>query len=180
MDSIDLPKDAPEKQNIEYHRALHFLNFYNHKYNSSFRIKRLADSPDVICEDENGNRINLEITLAEDRRNDIKAMLGKSDHKSAALKRRLPVATEPLRPINRIYEAIYRKIYNRYGPNTALIICYASPLKSQYEENDWNDIKRHKFSLSNVAYDPFDKGIWIVSLRGGIVFRILYCLQQVC
>ena len=171
--NIELHEKAPGKQRIEYWRAKDFLVKYNQQQDSSFKIKELSDSPDVVCEDENGDRLNLEITLIEDRCDDIKSLLGRSDHKNSKLGTKLRLATDPIQPVKRIYKAIRNKINNHYGSNVALVICYTTLLKSEAHESDWKDLKDHRFVLDDIDDIPFDKGIWVISLRGSVVFRIL-------
>ena len=68
-----------EKEKIEKATAEKFLAAYNANSNTAFEIKEQSDSPDIVCEDKDGNQLKLEITLTEDQDNDIKALLGRSE-----------------------------------------------------------------------------------------------------
>ncbi len=68
-----------EKRMIEADTAEGFLRLYNLEKGSAFRVVRYGDSPDVECADSGGRKLNLEITLTEDRPRDIQALLGRSE-----------------------------------------------------------------------------------------------------
>src|SRR6267143_802335 len=71
-----------EKVAIERATAEGFLSLYNKERGSTLKIIRMANAPDVICQDDQGKTLNLEITLTEDRPGDILARLGRSEQRS--------------------------------------------------------------------------------------------------
>jgi len=71
-----------EKQKIEQASAEGFIELFNQQFGTDYQIVELGDAPDVRCQDSKGTKLNLEITLTEDRDLDIKAILGKSSHRS--------------------------------------------------------------------------------------------------
>jgi len=146
-----------EKEKIEKATAEKFLKLYNIKFSTSYKIKKLSDSPDVLCEDLNGNKLSLEITLTEDCGGDIKALLGRSEHKDLAYVKKYE--TGPGRAFvdvsKNAIQIINKKILKDYGTNVALVIREVSPL-----DWDWSDVRYDK---PTDIKNPFNKGIWILA-----------------
>ena len=71
-----------EKEQIEKCTAEIFLKLYNEKYSETFSIQSISDAPDVKCKNSEGIELNLEITLTEDKKNDIAALLGRANDRS--------------------------------------------------------------------------------------------------
>jgi hypothetical protein len=159
-----------EKENIEYYTALEFLKLYNKEYNTSYRIDKCTDAPDILCVDDNENILKLEITLAEDKDKDIKALLGHSDHKSIdkAKFNSQEITLFDRDVLPRIIKRIKKKLLKDYGNNTALVIKHTSPLPWKFK---WHidDIRE---SISSIK-DNYDKGIWIINLEGNKLYRII-------
>jgi len=161
-----------EKQQIEKSSAEKFITLYNKKLNTSFEVKKLSDSPDIICEDLVGNQLKLEITLTEDRDGDIKALLGRSEHKSLEHARQHgmgPASALLGNVAEHVYHRILAKMSKDYGTDVALVVRDVSPLGW-----DW-DIEKSKLTRKlEGASNPFDKGIWILtSSQQDEVFRVL-------
>jgi hypothetical protein len=176
-----------EKQAIEKATADAFITLYNSEMETSFSTVEYSDAPDVRCKDPDGNILNFEITLTEDRPKDIQALLGRSDHRNVeSLKKHLAdVKTGKANPLQRtsclqgnvtemIVDRILSKWKKHYGPHTALVIRDTSPV-----EWDWEVvIKQIKTSLENrlkkekLARTPFDRGIWILANTKDRIFRI--------
>jgi hypothetical protein len=169
-----------EKQKIELATAEKFFSIYNTEHNSRYAITRIAGNrevPDVLAKDENGNQFNLEVTLTEDRPDDIRALLGRGDDRSLeTLKRHLEAVRKGLEQpritslrsnaLPNLLQRIDKKLSKCYGSNTALVVRDTSPLW------DWDqvlpDIKNHLKSKSN----PFDLGIWLLITTRNQLFRI--------
>jgi hypothetical protein len=160
-----------EKEAIEKSTADAFIDLYNDRMGSTFRVVEYSDAPDVRCKDESGNNFNLEITLTEDKPKDIQARLGRSDHRSseALAKHQEAVKAGRANPLELVsclqgnvteslVTRVQAKLTKDYGGNAALVVRDTSPL-----DWDWNHvidtIQRRLLGLTN----PFDKGIWIIS-----------------
>lgn len=72
---------------------------------------------------------DFEITLTEDRPNDIKAALGRSDHRSPEIFHKEHPRASSLQGnvVCMITSRISAKLKKDYGPNTALVIRDSSP-----------------------------------------------------
>ena len=151
-----------EKERIEKFTAEKFIEVYNIRFNTTFAIEEHSDKPDFICEDKSGNKLNLEVTLTEDRDNDIKASLGRSEHKNLEYVRKHgmgPASALSGNVMEHAYNRISEKMSKNYGKNVALVLRDASPL-------EWNwDIclQELKKKLENKP-NSFDKGIWITMI----------------
>jgi len=170
-----------EKEAIEKATADAFISLYNPESGASFSIVEYSDAPDIRCKDSKGNTFNFEITLTEDRPQDIQAALGRSDHRSLeALKRHLSDVkagkADPLKDVSclqgnvsqMIMSRIQRKLKKDYGSNVALVVRDSSPL-------DWNwDLVANQIkNMLNPVRNPFDKGIWVISYSLDKIFRLL-------
>jgi len=161
-----------EKQQIEKNTAEKFIKLYNIEMGTFFKIKKLSDYPDIICEDLSGNQLNLEITLTEDKKGDIKTLLGRSNHKTLEYLRGNGMGQASCLSGN-VLEQAYHSIYNKrlkdYGINTALVVRDVSPIGW-----DWNFCVKSLTSRLENIQNPFDKGIWIITLSvQEKIFRIL-------
>jgi len=156
------------KKQIEKSTAEEFLRLYNQKFGSSFRIDKLSDNPDVLCQDADGNKLNLEITLTEDRDGDIKALLGKSNHRDLKY-----VKEYGMGPASSLYGNVYdqlrktieKKMKNDYGSRVALVIRSTSGVEWNWEWFE-EDLKEQFKETKN----PFDMGIWILDY--GEIYKI--------
>ncbi len=164
-----------EKKMIEKVTAEKFLTFYNSQIGTSYSIVELRESPDVRCIDSDGNKLNLEITLSEDRNGDIQSLLGRSDHQS--IDRSWDGLRSHLERVKQGKESIFdrvsclsgnvssmmvmrirEKLKMVYGPKTALVVRDTSPVNW-----DWNFVIDDIKIQLNLSQNPFDKGIWILS-----------------
>lgn len=170
-----------EKESIERATADAFIELYNSEMGTSFSIVKYSDAPDVHCKDRDGNSLNLEITLTEDRPKDIQAAIGRSDHRSLeALKKHLAdVKAGKANPLDRascfqgnvtemIVSRIQPKLRKDYGSNTALIIRDSSPIGW-----DWYMVTDQIKDQLNLDRNPFDKGVWIITSLKDKIFRVL-------
>lgn len=170
-----------EKEAIEKATADAFIKLYNFEMGTSFSIVEYSDAPDIRCKDQDGNILNFEITLTEDRPKDIQAALGRSEHRSADnLRKHLEeVKAGKANPLERVsclqgnitemlVSRIQPKLIKDYGPNVALVIRDSSPL-------DWAwDATTDKIAeLLNLERNPFDKGIWIISYSKDRIYKLL-------
>ena len=159
-----------EKEQIEKATAEDFLEIYNKKFKKSFVINKLSDSPDVVCADEYGVKFNLEITMTEDNYGDIKALLGRSEHKDLEyikIHGAGPASELNGNVINNVFERISEKMKKDYGTRVALVVRDTSGVGW-----DWDfvidDIKNKISNFKN----PFDLGIWILSPKKEI-YRVI-------
>ena len=161
-----------EKQQIEKITAEKFLKVYNKEFNTSFVVKELSDSPDVICEDSVGHQLKLEITLTEDHDGDIKALLGRSEHKNLEYVKQHgmgPVSSLPGNVSEQVANKILKKMSTDYGNNVALVVRDVSPIGW-----DWNPIIKNLKAQLVDTKNLFDKGIWIfTSSQQDKIFRVL-------
>jgi hypothetical protein len=154
-----------EKQAIEKATAEKFLSIYNEHFKSNFRIEKLFDSPDVICRDLNtGETLALEITLLEDIPGDIGWALGRLDLPQPTSG--LPARSFDLDTLTHLIKSIMKKQNKDYGSNVALVIGQVSGVPWDFEV-ELDKIR----SMSKIEKNPYDRGIWILSITGNI-FRI--------
>ena len=170
-----------EKEAIEKATADAFINLYNSEMETTFSIIEYSDAPDIRCQDSEGNTFNFEITLTEDRPKDIQAALGRSEHKSlAALKNHLAEVkagkASPLERVNCLQTNVASMLVNRilpklkkdYGKNVALVVRDTSGVGW-----DWDIIIEDlKLKLSSER-NPFDKGIWIITVRKDKIYNLM-------
>jgi hypothetical protein len=169
-----------ETQRIELTTAESFIEKYNSICQSDFRIVTVAgmgESPDIVAKDSQGTKLNIKVTMTEDRPGDIPAALGRSEHKSAdALRAHMKAVHEGKEKLvinclqgnvlQMLMHCIEKKLLKRYGNNVALVVRETSlPW-------DWDLVlsELHHY-LSNKEV-PFDKGIWIVSRARDRIIRI--------
>ena len=170
-----------EKRAIERATAEAFLSHYNREHGTSFQIVEHGDAPDIVARNQEGNQLQLEIVLTEDRPRDIQAALGRSDSRSPeALRRHLEDVragrADPLERVSNLernvseslMDRLRGKMMKRYGPNTALVIRDTSGV-----DWDWDfeipDLRDKLAAVSN----PFDEGVWILNRSKDRLFRVL-------
>ena len=156
-----------EKQESEKATAEGFLNLFNEYHKTDYRITEIADAPDVRCKNATGESLNLEITLTEDRPGDIKAILGRSDQRD--IKNISSVGSRLSQNVlEQVRKRIKDKATKRYGPHTALVIRDTSGVNW-----DWNNVAGAISDQSQLDYNPFDNGVWILNLSKTKIFRVL-------
>jgi len=170
-----------ETHAIEKATADAFISLYNAEMGTTYAIIEYSDAPDVRCKDSQGNALNLEITLTEDRPRDIQAALGRSDHKSheafvryMALLRAGKASpfewgsslNEDVLPI--MVDRIKRKLNMDYGPSVALVVRDASPL-----DWTWSRVAGEIKDRLAEERNPFDAGIWVISYSGDKITRLV-------
>jgi hypothetical protein len=169
-----------EKKDIERATA-GFIRVYNEKMRTTYRIIEDSDSPDIHCVDSDGNKLNLEITMTEDWPGDIKALLGRSDHRSIEALKAHRANVEAGKAsslelvsclqgnlIAMLVSRIQAKLNNDYGKNVALVVrdtCPADP--------DWDLVVEDIKAQLDLSRNPFDKGIWILSYAKDRLFRVV-------
>ncbi len=158
-----------EKKRIEHSTAEGFLKLFNGNTGSDFKIEELGDAPDVKCQDSNGNQLNLEITLTEDRPRDIQAIIGRSNHLSAEalMEHNKNVAEGKEKPrssslsgnaLDQVVERIKSKLLMTYGPSTALVVRDTSRV-----DWEWELVIKEIADRFKNERNPFDWGIWILN-----------------
>ncbi len=159
-----------EKEKIEYATAVSFIELYNKLHKSSYKVVKVTDAPDILCEDDNtGQTLKLEITLSEDRDNDIVASLGRSNARDINV-----VAAEngkvdclQIGPYEKMFNGIKNKLRKDYGKNVALVVRHVSGI-------DWDfdlilESLRKSLDLSRPIYD---KGIWILNNSCNRIYKL--------
>lgn len=170
-----------EKKDIEKATAECFIKLYNSQMGTSFSKVEQQDFPDIHCKDDQGNTLNLEIVLTEDRPNNIQALLGRSNDKNIESLKQFnkDVRNGKRNPLERtsclqgnvmdmIVSRIQEKLNKDYGQNVALVVRDTSPL-----DWEWDRVLDQIRSKLNLSRNPFDKGIWIISYSKDRIFRIL-------
>lgn len=169
-----------EKKAIELGTAEGFLHLYNAERGTSFRVVRDGDTPDIECEDRDGRKLNLEITLTEDRPCDIQALVGRSAGRSIeALRAHVEDArmsqAHPLAHVSSLTGDVTAalsvrlrsKFRMRYGTHTALVIRDCSGV-----DWDWDlELPNIRVELASEII-PFDEGVWIVNRTKDRLFRL--------
>ncbi|MDZ7736634.1 MAG: hypothetical protein U5P41_11430 [Gammaproteobacteria bacterium] len=164
---------------IEKATAEGFLHLYNRHFRTTFEIKELSDTPDVRCGDTEGNELNIEVTLTQDRDKDIQALLGRSEHKSikSLEEHNQRVAEGKETPMfsslfGNVCENAATKINNkllmRYGQNTALVARDSSGC-----DWEWNEVTEELKGKLKLNSNPFDKGIWILNFSKSKLYQIV-------
>ncbi len=167
-----------EKQRIELGAADGFLRLYNQHFGTSFQLSRHADAPDIRCVDDCGRKLNLEITATEDAPGDIKALLGRSDHRCiealAEQNKRVPASPESLPfssfedVLETLVQRINSKLSNDYGKNTALVVRDTSGC-----DWEWDEVTGDIASQLDLSRNPFDEGIWLLTRAKDKLFEIV-------
>lgn len=160
-----------EKEAIEKATADAFVALYNARMGTAFAIIEHSDAPDFRCKDSAGNILNFEVTLTEDRPSDIKAALGRSNHRSPeALRKHLSdVRAGKAHPLEWVsclqgnvagmmISCIQKKLIKDYGPNTALVVRDTSGC-----DWDWDSVADQIKRDLKFRLNAFDKGIWVIS-----------------
>lgn len=151
---------------------------FNQHFGTDYQIVKLGDASDVCCQDSKGKKLNLEITLTEDRPRDIQASLGRSRHRSAEAlaehNKRVSEGKEKPQSsclsgnvLTQIADRINKKLVNSYGQNTALVVRDTSGV-------DWNwDIVIEELKeMTKSERGHFDKGIWILNYTKTKLYQI--------
>jgi hypothetical protein len=169
-----------EKTDIEWATGEAFISLYNAELAATY-LAQPSEAPDIHCVDQKGNRLNLEITMTEDRPGDIKALLGRSEDRSlGVLKIHLAKVKEgKADPFERVsclsgnvsemvVKRIEKKLTKRYGPNTALVVRDTSGV-----DWDWDLVVDAIKDRLKSVHNPFDMGIWILFSSKNRIFRVV-------
>lgn len=134
---------------------------------TTYKVESHSENPDFTCSDSDGNILQVDVTLTESSKGDIKARLGRSNHKCV---KKMIVSSNSLQDstIEIVLNCIRKKLLKRYGPNTALIIRDTCPL-----DLNWDlFLIQIKKELNN-EYNPYDEGIWIIANSKDKIYRVL-------
>ena len=152
-----------------------FLRCYNSIRDTQFEVVSLGDTPDVCCKDASTNeRLELEVTLLEDRSDDIKYLLGKVIIPDEISPSRVIDFVEDVIP--RLIERLKDKLLSSYGANTALLIRQVSPL---WTSIDWRSNTQKIVSEIFTGKEAnYGKGVWILcnSITTNTVSDDVFCL----
>jgi hypothetical protein len=133
-------------------------------------LKELRDTPDIYCVDQDGQSLYLEITLTEDQDGDIKALLGRSKHKSLEYVKVHGMGRGSSlngNVLSKVQQAIEKKLNRNYGSGVALVVRDVSPIGW-----NWDSAMGSLRELLEGVKSPFDKGIWIINSSEDI-FQVL-------
>jgi hypothetical protein len=103
----------PEDKRLEYFAAKQFLEIYNRKNRTSFRIELLQDAPDVVCAQGN-ETLDIEVTTVFDYRTDAPKILGRAEG--------LGRAREIGAAISEINRVINSKSTKNYGSENCILL----------------------------------------------------------
>jgi hypothetical protein len=171
-----------EKNQIELETARAFLRLYNAAMQATYRIVECSDAPDVGCEDENGRKLAIEITLTEEAPGEIRERLGRSprpQHSMERLREQLDrvrggdldilqiLTSTPETRLAQIVGAIRKKLVKRYGDNVALVVRDTSPCDWDWEL-EVDAIRRQLAGKTNA----FSCGIWVLSAGKDRIVRV--------
>ncbi|MGH3644342.1 MAG: hypothetical protein ACRDUX_35590 [Mycobacterium sp.] len=130
-----------------------------------------GDAPDFRCVDDLGATLNVEITLMQERGDDIKGLRGRSTAHSidSLRKNNALVAVGKAHPmqfartpqdhtVRGLVVAIEKKLTKSYGRNTALVVGETCPLDWDWDLIDLTDL--HVWLRAQAH--SFDKGIWLI------------------
>ena len=134
---------------------------------TNYKVELHSENPDFICYDSDGNIFQADVTLTESFKGDIKARLGRSKHKDP---NNLKVTHISLHEstVESVLASIRKKLFKRYGPNTALVVRDTCPL-----DLDWDlFLDQIKDELNNEC-NPYDKGIWIIANSKDKIYRVI-------
>lgn len=154
-------KKFTEKQQIEKSTAETFLDMYNERYSTNFKIVRLGDTPDVECEDKKtGEELFLEITLLEDWDGDIQALLGRGQRRSTSPVTGFLAVSFDQDTLSKLRERLESKLLASYGPNTALVVRQVGIPWS------FQDYQRYAKQLLSQVFrgreQSYGAGVWIL------------------
>lgn len=170
-----------ETRSIERATAEMFVAMYNAKTGDTYRVVGQPEppEPDVLCENDAGDKLKLEITMLQDRPRDIQSLLGRSDADSLEtlqannerIRRGEVAAIDTVACFERdvipnLLDRLRAKLDKQcIGPNVALVMRSTSPL-----DWDWNlymyEVRQVLESILlelKLGHPPYDRGIWIVA-----------------
>ena len=156
-----------EKKAIELATIHSFLGLYNHIMITTYKVALHSDNPDFICSDSEGSILQVDVTLTESAKGDIKARLGRSNHKNV---KKMKVSSKSLQDntIEIVLTCIRKKLLKRYGPNTALVVRDTCPL-----DLNWDLFLYQISKVLGNEYNPYDKGVWIINDSKDKTYRVL-------
>ena len=170
-----------EKKAIERCTVDAFLEYYNNEFGTSYQIVEHSDNPDIRCQNCKGNKLNIEVTMTEDRAGDIPAVLGRSDARcinTIEVNQKIKRDCRKDPPVYLKYHQsnslcmvanrIKKKMMNDYGKHTALVVRDVSGV-----DWDWDVFSGDLRNLLDLESNPFDSGIWVVPLGKDRIFRVV-------
>ncbi len=158
MFDID-PDSLSEKKRIEIATATSFLQIYNLRNGTNYEPVEIQDTPDVRCQDRSSQEIlELEITLLEDRPDDVAYVLGRVEVKDELSIARVIDFKRDVIP--RLIERLEDKLLSAYGERTALLIRQVGPI---WTVSDW---QREAPAVASQVLAGREKhygmGVWIL------------------
>ena len=134
MNSDDFdPANLSDKQQIELATAEAFLALYNRQKGTAYEPIEISDTPDVRCRDESTSEtLDLEITLLEERPDDIAFVLGRVEVPNELSIERVIDFRRDVIP--RLVDRLSDKLLSAYGERTALLIRQVGPI---WNASDW-------------------------------------------
>ena len=153
-----------EKEIIERETIDAFVEMFNRREQEDYVVEKYSDAPDAICKNGCGEKLQVEVTLTEDRPGDLPWMLGRLDDRPR--KSRLGSCLGG-NVLNQLMKRLEDKMKKRYGQKTALVVRDSSGVDWPWEHIA-DDVQRLIKDKSN----PYDMGIWVVNLSKTRVHRL--------
>ena len=167
-----------EKKQIEEATANLFLKLYNKRFDATFEIDQLGDTPDVVCSEPSTGRIlNLEISLIEDLPGDIPYALGKGP-KPLSPTTGSTVVSFTDDSVEQLRNSLEKKLLSSYGADTALVLRQVSPL---WEPKEWALVaESFRQSVLQGRESNFGAGVWIICTDNSSwpAGDTLFCLSE--
>ncbi len=158
MAEID-PDNLTEKERSELATANSFLQLYNALKGTRYESEEVPDTPDVRCRDRESQEVlDLEITLLEDRPDDIAYVLGRVEIADELSIARVIDFRKDVIP--RLIERLEDKLLSDYGDRTALLIRQVGPI---WTASDWH--REAPAVVSQVLAgreEHYGMGVWIL------------------
>ncbi len=144
-----------EKRRIEKATIDAFVALHNEIYGTSYSVREYGDAPDAACVSAQGDFLNIEVCITEDRPGDIPWLLGKTDKRPYLGN---SGSCLPGNVLTQLGQRLDKKSLMRYGEQTALVIRDSSGV-----DWDWEDIKPQVQDHLQQCGNPFQMGVWIVN-----------------
>ena len=134
---------------------------------TTYKVELHSDNPDFTCSDSDGSILQVDVTMTESSKGDIKARLGRANNKNV---NNMKVMSKSLQDntIEKVITRIREKLWKRYGPNTALVVRDMCPL-----DLNWDLFLTQITRVLSNECNPYDKGVWIINDSKDKIYRVL-------
>lgn len=161
--------ESSEKQRIEMATVMYYLNYLNRLRGSDYSVQHHGDAPDFRIANSAGDRMDVEVTLSDDRDGDIAVLLGRKECRTPGpVLGGAQVDCSTGVPLGRLVEIVKAKSIKRYGDRCALVIRQASPVGWDLEH-----LAAGAREVLKNTRQPYTEGVWLISLYGDECVRLL-------